>query len=49
MTLTAPTAQHPLLACVAAVEEALAEVADVQPVFMATGEKQEALRRLAAA
>lgn len=49
MTLTAPTVQHPLLACVAAVEEALAEVADVQPVFMATGEKQEALRRLAAA
>lgn len=41
-------AQHPILSAVGSVETALTEAADVQPVFMATGEKQDALRRLAA-
>ncbi len=40
---------HPVLAAVDAVETALLGVGDLQPVFMSTGEKQEALRRLAAA
>lgn len=34
---------HPVLAAVTVVEEALAEIADVDPVWMATGEKAQAL------
>lgn len=41
-------AQHPILSAVGAVEATLADLGDVQPVFMSTVEKQDALRRLAA-
>jgi hypothetical protein len=37
---------HPVLACADAVEAALKDVAGVDPGFMRTGEKAEALRRL---
>lgn len=40
---------HPVLAAVDAVETALLAAGDAQPVFMTTGEKQDALRRLARA
>jgi hypothetical protein len=38
--------RHPLLACADAIEAALKDVAGVDPAFMRTGEKAEALRRL---
>ena len=41
-----PTRVHPLVACADAIEQALKDVAGVDPVFMRTGEKAEALRRL---
>ena len=41
-----PLAAHPILACADAIEAALKDVADVDPAFMRTGEKAEALRRL---
>jgi hypothetical protein len=37
---------HPIVACVVAIEAALKDVAGVDPGFMRTGEKAEALRRL---
>lgn len=37
---------HPLLACAEAIEAALKDAAGVDPGFMRTGEKAEALRRL---
>lgn len=37
---------HPILACADAIETALAEVASVDPAFMTTGDKADALRRL---
>lgn len=42
MSVTA-VATHPILGAVATAREALTEVADVQPVFMSTAEKQAAL------
>lgn len=39
---------HPILGAVGSVESLLAEVADGQPVFLSTAEKQDVLRRLAA-
>ena len=41
-----PVAMHPVLACADAVEAALKDVAGVDPGFMRTGEKAEALRGL---
>ena len=37
---------HPVLACVASIESALKETADVQAVFMAPADKQAALVEL---
>jgi hypothetical protein len=37
---------HPILACAAAVEAALKDVADVDPVFMGAAEKESAMLRL---
>ena len=37
---------HPVLGCVAAIDAALKDVADVDPGFMRTGDKREALLRL---
>ncbi len=37
---------HPILACVAVIEDALKEVADVDPVFMSAAEKEAAMLRL---
>lgn len=42
-------AQHPILAALDSVETAFAEAADLQPVYLTTAEKQDALRRLAQA
>ena len=42
-----PLGVHPVLVCADAVEVALKDVAGVDPGFMRTGEKAEALRRLA--
>lgn len=41
-------AQHPILAALDSVETAFGEAADLQPVYLTTAEKQDALRRLAA-
>jgi len=41
-----PIAGHPVLACADAIEAALKDVAGVDPTFMRTDEKAEALRRL---
>src|SRR4051794_9456234 len=41
-----PQAAHPVLACADSIEAALKDVAGVDPTFMRTGEKAEALRRL---
>jgi Domain of unknown function (DUF222) len=41
-----PLAAHPILSCARLIEAALKDVAGVDPGFMATGEKAEALRRL---
>lgn len=40
------SSEHPVLACAASIEAAVKDVADVQAVFMTTGEKAEALVRL---
>ncbi|WP_240617196.1 HNH endonuclease signature motif containing protein [Nocardioides speluncae] len=40
-------APHPVLACAAAIEAALGEVADIEPAFMRTSEKADALLALA--
>ncbi|WP_344111036.1 HNH endonuclease signature motif containing protein [Nocardioides humi] len=47
MSVAMVIATHPVLACADAVEAAVKDVADLQPVFMSTAEKQQALRRLA--
>ena len=41
-----PVAVHPLVACAEAVEEALKEVAGVDPAFLATRDKADVLLRL---
>ena len=45
-SLSPTTTRHPVLACADVIEEALKDVAGVEPAFMATGEKAEALLRL---
>jgi hypothetical protein len=42
-----PVLQHPILGSVAELEGALDQVADAQPVYLSTGEKADAMRRLA--
>jgi hypothetical protein len=44
-----PVPQHPVLGCVVALEGALDEVAEAQPVYLSVSDKAEALRRLAVA
>src|SRR4051794_16907099 len=41
-----PLAAHPIVACADVIEAALKDVADVDPAFMRTSEKADALRRL---
>jgi hypothetical protein len=48
MTATVATGVHPIMACVQSVSNAVADVADVQPIFMSTDEKKAALVGLAA-
>jgi hypothetical protein len=42
-TMRQPLEEHPLLRCLAAVDEALDDVAGLDPTFLATGEKARAL------
>ena len=45
-SLSHPTARHPVLGCAHVVEEALKDVAGVEPAFMTTTDKAEAFVRL---
>ena len=42
-----PLPQHPVLACVAEIEDALDEATGAQPVYLSIAEKADVLRRLA--
>jgi hypothetical protein len=43
-TIRQPLEEHPLLRCLASVDEALDEVAELDPTFLPTGDKARALR-----
>ena len=45
-SLSCSSSRHPVLACADVVEDALKDVAGVEPAFMTTGHKAEALLRL---
>lgn len=47
MSVTAVAPPHPILACVAALDAALDQVADVQPIYLTTPDKRQAIVDLA--